>query len=139
MTTQLNAYLSFDGNCAEAMKFYAGVLGAKLEALITYGQVPGGEPVPSSHADRIMHAYLVHKDFSLMAGDTPPGVSYGGIQGVMLALSYDTTAEAQRVFAALAEGGQVQMPIAETFWAHRWGMLIDRYGKPWMVNCMKQP
>ncbi|OUM00177.1 VOC family protein [Variovorax sp. JS1663] len=138
--TQLDAYLSFDGNCAEAMKFYAQVLGASIEALITYGQVPGGEPPPASHADRIMHAYLVHEGFSLMAGDTPPGVPYAGIQGVMLALSFGATAEAQRVFAALAGGGgQVQMPMAETFWAEQFGMVTDRYGVPWGINGAPKP
>src|SRR5262245_54664964 len=73
----LNAYLAFDGTCKEAMKFYERVLGGKLEALITYGDTPGNDqPVPAEHKDRIMHAYLVHKDFVLMAGDAPPGVPF---------------------------------------------------------------
>ena len=132
--TRLHAYLSFNGNCAEAMKYYARVLSAKVETQITYGEVPEGEAPPLSHADKIMHAYLVHKDFSLMAGDIPPGMAYGGVQGVMLALTFDTVAEAQRVFAALADGGQVQMPMAETFWAERFGMVSDRFGVPWGIN-----
>ena len=134
---QLNPYLSYNGNCAEAMKFYARVLDAKLEALITFAQMPegSGPRPPASHADRIMHAYLVGKDFSLMAGDVPPGMSYQGIQGVMMTLTYATAAEARRVFDALAEGGaKVDMPMGETFWADAFGMLTDRFGTPWGIN-----
>ena len=136
---QLNAYLSFDGNCADAMKFYARVLGAKLEALISYGQVPGDQPTPASHADRIMHAYLVHPDFVLMAGDTPPGIAYQGVSGVMMTLTYPAAAESRRVFAALAEGGTVTMPLGETFWAESFGMVTDRFGTPWGVNGGAKP
>ena len=132
--TQLCAYLSYNGNCAEAMAFYARVLDAKVEALITYAQMPDGDPVPPEHADRIMHAYLVHPDFALMAGDTPPGVPFEGIKGAMLALTYPSAAEARRIFAALAEGGTVQMPLGETFWAEAFGMVIDRFGTPWGIN-----
>ncbi|WP_382328329.1 VOC family protein [Hydrogenophaga sp. UC242_50] len=84
MSTQLSAYLSYNGNCAEAMQFYAKLFNAKLEALITYGEMPGGEPVPPENAKLIMHAYLVHPDFALMAGDAPPGVPFAGIQGCMM-------------------------------------------------------
>lgn len=131
---QLCAYLSYDGDCADAMAFYAQVLGAQLEALITYGQMPGEMPVPSEHANRVMHAHLVHKDFAIMAGDAPPGVPYTGIQGCMLAITYPTAAEATRVFNALAEGGKVGMPLAETFWADTFGMVTDRFGTPWGIN-----
>jgi PhnB protein len=134
MTTQLVAYLSFNGNCAQAMQFYARLLGAKIEMMLTYAQVPGGEPCAPADADKIMHAYLVHKDFSLMAGDTPPGVAYGGVQGVMMALTVDTVAEATRIFNALADGGTVQMPLGETFWAEQFGMVTDRFGVPWGIN-----
>ncbi|MCW5653128.1 VOC family protein [Hydrogenophaga sp.] len=134
MTTQLCAYLSYDGRCAEAMAFYAEVLGARLEALITYAQMPGGEATPPEHAQRIAHAYLVHPDFALMAGDTPPGVPFNGIQGTMMAITFPTVAEAQRVFQAFAEGGRVTMPLAETFWADTFGMLTDRFGTPWGIN-----
>ena len=131
---KLNAYLSFDGNCADAMKFYARVLDAKLEALMTYAQVPDGAPCPPSDANRIMHAYLVHPDFELMAGDTPPGVAYQGVNGVMMALTYPMAADARCVFTALAEGGKVSMPLGETFWAESFGMVTDRFGTPWGVN-----
>ncbi|MCY1542180.1 hypothetical protein D9M68_779140 [compost metagenome] len=134
MSIQLCAYMSYDGDCADAMKFYAQVLGAKLEALITYGDMPGEMPVPAEHANRVMHAYLVHSDFALMAGDAPPGVPVAGIQGCMLAITYPAVAEATRVFNALADGGKVTMPLAETFWADTFGMVTDRFGTPWGVN-----
>lgn len=130
---QLCAYLSFDGNCAEAMKFYANLLGAKVEALMTYGETPD-MPTPPSHRDRIMHAYLVHPDFAVMAGDNPPGAPYAGINGAMLAITYPTAAEGARVFNALAQGGKVTMPLGKTFWAESFGMVTDRFGVPWGVN-----
>jgi PhnB protein len=134
---QLNAYLSFDGTCAEAMNFYARVLGAKVEALITYGEVPADAncpPTPPEHAGRIMHAYMVHPQFSLMAGDAPPGMPFEGMKGFMLALMFDSVAEAERVFTAFAEGGTVQMPLGETFWVERFGMVTDRFGTPWGIT-----
>lgn len=134
MSIQLCAYLSYNGDCAQAMAFYAEVLGAKLEALITYGQMPGEMTVPPEHANRVMHAYLVHPDFAIMAGDAPLGVPYAGIQGCMLAITYPSAAEATKVFHALADGGKVTMPLAETFWADTFGMVTDRFGTPWGVN-----
>ena len=131
---QLNAYLSFDGSCAEAMNFYADVLGAKVVALISYGQAPSDQPVSPQHADRIMHAQLVHPDFVLMAGDAPPGVPFQGIKGMMMTLTFNDVADAQRVFAAFADGGSVQMPLGETFWVECFGMVTDRFGTPWGVN-----
>ena len=96
--------------------------------------MPLEQPPSPADGKRIMHAYLVHKDFSLMAGDTPPGVPYSGINGVMMTLTYPTAAEARRVFDALADGGQVTMAPGETFWADLFGMLTDRYGTPWGIN-----
>jgi PhnB protein len=138
---KLNAYLSFDGHCAEAMTFYAKVLGAKLEALISYEQAESQMqmPCPPGHGNKIMHAYLVHPQFELMAGDTPPGMSYQGIQGVMMTLSYPTAAEGRRAFDALATGGKVTMPLGETVWADVFGMVTDRYGVPWGVNGGSKP
>jgi PhnB protein len=136
---QLNAYLSFDGNCAEAMNFYAKLLDAKLEALITYEQAGSQMPSPPEHGDKIMHAYLVHPDFSLMAGDMPPGMTYEGVKGVMMTLTYPTAAEGRRIFNALADGGSVTMPLDETFWADAFGMVTDRFGVPWGVNGGPRP
>jgi PhnB protein len=131
---QLNAYLTFDGTCAEAMTFYAEVLGATLDKLITYGEVPSDPPPPPEVAGRIMHAHLVHKDFALMAGDAPPGVPFDGMKGVMLTLSYNNADDARRVFAAFADGGSVQTPLGETFWVEVFGMVTDRFGTAWGIN-----
>ena len=104
---KLNAYLAFDGTCAEAMKFYARVLDAKLDALITYGQMPSDEPTPAAVADRVMHAYLVHKEFSLMAGDTPPGRAVHRHPGRDAgARVIRRAAEGRRLFAALSRRRQ---------------------------------
>jgi len=132
--TQLSPYLSFNGNCADAMRFYAELFGAKLEALMTYGQLADQMPCPPGGEHLVMHAYLVHPGFTLMAGDTPPGMAFEPMQGVMMAITFDDTAEAQRIFAALADGGKVTMPLEETFWAKTFGMVTDRFGIPWGVN-----
>jgi PhnB protein len=134
---QLNAYLSFDGQCVEAMNFYAKVLGGTVDPVITYGDAPAkadDPPVPAEHADRVMHACLMHPDFVLMAGDNPPGVPFESMKGVMLTLTYDSVADAKRVFDQLAAGGTVTMPMAGTFWAEAFGMVTDRFGTGWGIN-----
>jgi PhnB protein len=133
------AYLSFDGNCTEAMRFYERVLNGKLIALLTNGQTPAAEHVPPGNEDRIMHACLVCDGFTLMAGDSLIGKPYQKMQGFHLTLTYKDVAEAQRVFEGLSEGGEVQMPFEPTFWAERFGMLVDRYGTPWIVNGGEAP
>ncbi len=133
--TSLSPYLSYNGNCTEAMNFYAQLFGAKLETLLTYGDMPPEMGPCAPGAEKlVMHAYLVHPGFTIMAGDTPPGMAFKGIVGAMMAISFDTTAEAQRVFQALSEGGNVTMPLSETFWAQTFGMVTDRFGTPWGVN-----
>jgi PhnB protein len=136
---QLNAYLSFDGTCAEAMRFYADVLDAKLEALIRFADTPDAAQMPPGSEERVMHAYLVHEDFALMAGDAPAGHPFEGMRGVMLALTYPSASDARRVFDRLAQGGQVQMPLGETFWAEAFGMVTDRFGTAWGVNGGPKP
>jgi PhnB protein len=86
-----------------------------------------------------MHAHLAHPDFSLMAGDTPPGVPHTGMHGIMLTLTYPTAEAARRVFGALAEGGKINMPLGETFWADAFGMVVDRFGTPWGINGGMKP
>ncbi|HEX8254557.1 MAG TPA: VOC family protein [Thermoanaerobaculia bacterium] len=130
---EFTTYLSFDGNCTEAMRFYENVLKGKLEALITNGETPAAEHVPPGNADRIMHAYLVCDGFNIMAGDSLVG-KHRPMQGFHLTLSYADVAEAQRVYDALSEGGTVEMPFQPTFWAERFGMLTDRFGTPWIIN-----
>jgi PhnB protein len=128
-------YLAFNGNCAEAVRFYERVLGGKLEVLMSGGDSPMAEHIPKEFAHRILHARLVLPGGGvLFAGDAPAHVPYEGIKGVSLTLNYDTTAQAQKVFDALSAGGAVTMPMQAAFWAKTWGMLIDRFGTPWIVN-----
>jgi PhnB protein len=132
--TQLNAYLSFDGTCAEAMRFYEKTLDGKLEALFTYGQTPVADKTPAADKDRIMHAYLTFDGQVLMAGDAPTGQPYEAMRGFALTLSYDTPEQARPIFEALAEGGTISMPFQRAFWAEGFGMCVDRFGTPWIVN-----
>ena len=145
MATTLTPYLSFPGNTRAVFAFYAQALGGRVTAMLTHGDLPppppdqppppmpeGCAPPP---ADAVMHACLqLPGGALLMAGDVPPGMPFDGMHGVMLALQYDTEAEAERAFNALADGGQVTMPLSPTFWAKTFGMLTDRHGVSWAVN-----
>jgi PhnB protein len=127
-------YLAFDGNCADAMRFYAKALEGKLD-MLTFGQSPMSEQTPKDALNRIMHARLtLEGNGSLYAGDCPPGMPYQGIHGVSITLNYDAIARAERVFNALADGGKVTMAFGPTFWAKRFGMVTDKFGCPWIVN-----
>ena len=129
------AYLSFNGNCADAMRFYERALGGKLEKLMSGADSPMAGQMPKEFAHRILHARLVLPDGGLLfAGDCPANLPYDGIKGVSIALNYATTAEAEKIFNALVEGGQVTMPMQPAFWAKAWGMLVDKFGTPWIVN-----
>ena len=130
---QLNTYLFFDGNCADAMRFYERTLGGKL-SLMTHAESPMAAETPPGSADRIMHARLDFDGGMLMASDSMVGQPYEGMKGFSLSLIYPTAAEGGRMFDALAQGGHVIMPMQKTFWAEGFGMLVDRFGTPWMVN-----
>jgi PhnB protein len=131
---ELNTYLSFDGNCAEAMRFYERVLDGKLESIITNGQSPVADQVPAGNADRVMHARLSIPGGVIMAGDALAGQPFQPMKGFHLTLTYPTAEEARRLFEALADGGRVTMPFDKSFWADGFGMLVDRFGTPWIVN-----
>jgi PhnB protein len=133
-TVQLNPYLNFNGQCAAAFKFYEQCLGGKIDAMMTHAGTPAEAHVPPDWRDKILHARMSVGDTVLMASDAPPG-RYDKPQGFSVALHIKGPAEAERVFHALAERGTVVMPLQETFWAVRFGMLVDRFGIPWMVNC----
>ena len=133
--TQAIAYLAFNGNCADAMRFYEKALGGKLEVLMSGAESPMAEHIPKEFAHRILHARLVLPGGgTLYAGDAPAHIPYEGIRGVSITVDYDTVAQARKVFDALASGGQVSMPMQPAFWAKQWGMLVDRFGTPWIVN-----
>lgn len=128
-------YLAFDGNCAEAMRFYEQALGGTLEKLIRGADSPMADKMPREFAQRVMHARLALPGGGLLfAGDCPTEPPYEGIKGVSLTLNYDTVDEARRRFDAIAAGGQVTMPMQSAFWARAWGMCIDRFGAAWIVN-----
>ena len=133
----LNAYIGFDGTCADAMRFYERVLGGKIEMMMTNGESPMRDQIPPGNENRVMHARLVLDQGVLMAGDAMVGgcePSYQGLKGFSLTLSYTNAAEATPVFDALSEGGKVTMPLQKTFWAESFGMLTDRFGTPWIIN-----
>lgn len=134
---QAIAYLGFNGNCAEAVRFYERTLGlgAKIEQLLSGADTPMADQIPKQHRHRIMHARLRFDDGSyLFAGDAPAQVPYEGIKSVSIVMNYPTVAEAERVFSTLAEGGKVTMPQQSTMWARSCGMLTDRFGTPWIIN-----
>lgn len=133
---QLNPYLSFNGDCREAFQFYAATLGGEITALLSHGESPVASDTPPELRDRIMHAAMTVNGTVLMGGDAPPG-HYQRPEGICVALHIDDPAEAEQRFAALAAGGQMNMPLQETFWALRFGMLTDRFGIPWMINCAR--
>jgi PhnB protein len=138
MTKDLVTYLSFDGQCEAAFKCYESVLGGKILMMMRYADAPADAGVSQTPemATRIMHARLRVGDRLLMGGDAPPQYARKP-QGFCATVMVDDPAEAERIFRELGEGGNVQMPIGETFWARRFGVLIDRFGTPWMVNCEK--
>jgi len=127
-------YLGFNGNCREAFAFYAELLGGKIEAMLTHGEMPDADQhVDEATRDKIMHAAMRVGDGLLFGGDAP-GNFYQKPAGFMVTISLPEVSEGERVFNALAEGGEVQMPYAETFWTERFGMVIDRFGTPWAIN-----
>ena len=130
----INPYLNFDGRCEEAIKVYEGVLGAKLLFKMTWGEGPMAADLPAEAHKLIMHATLAVGDGQLMCADSPPG-GYEKPTGLYLALHVKDTAEGERIFKALSEKGTVTMPYQQTFWSPGFGMCVDQFGIPWMVNC----
>jgi PhnB protein len=131
---QPSPYLNFNGRCEEAFKFYEKVLGAKIQTLMTYEGSPMEQTAPAGWRKKILHASMTLGDRALSGADAP-AEHYRTPQGFSVALQMNNDIEAEQVFAALAEGGSVQLAIQKTFWATRFGMLTDRFGIPWMINC----
>ncbi len=126
-------YMFFGGNCREAFTRYQEVFGGEL-ILLPMKDMPSDEPVPAAQADLIMHAALRFDDSLLMGSDDPTTDSFGPVQGMQVNYAVADVDEAKRVFEALADGGEVTLPIAETFWSPMFGMCVDRFGTPWMVS-----
>jgi PhnB protein len=139
MSTDLVTYLAFDGRCEAAFTFYEQALRGKILMMLRIADAPPEVPRTPGSENRIMHARLQVGDRLLMGGDAPQHIPFTPPQGFCSNIMVDDPAEADRVFNALAEGGKVTMPIGETFWAQRFGILTDKFGVPWMVNCEKCP
>ena len=131
---QLNPYLTFNGQCEAAFKFYEQSLGGKIAAMATYAGTPMENQVPAEWRNKVIHARLAIGDQVLMGSDAPPE-RYEPSKGFSVTLGVDNPTDAERIFNALAEKGTVEMPLQQTFWAVRFGMLVDRFGIPWMINC----
>ena len=131
---QANPYIVFNGDCEEALKFYEQTIGAKIEFLQKFAESPAAGMAPPDWGDKVLHATVKIDESYLMASDAPPG-HYAKPQGISVSLSLNDPEKGERIFNALAQGGTVQMPFEKTFWAAGFGMCIDRFGIPWMVNC----
>lgn len=134
--TSINAYLNFNGNCEEAFNFYASILSNTAPTFDRFSSTPHGEHLPESEQNKIMHVSLpIGKSSVLMGSDTPQDmgeVIFGN--NFSLSLLPESEEEAQRLFSALSEGGQVIMPLEKTFWNATFGMFTDKFGINWMVN-----
>ena len=134
---QVNPYLVFNGQCEAAFKLYERVLGGKIESNFTFGDSPMAQQAPADWGNKIMHASMTIGNSVVMGSDAPPE-RYRPPQGFSLSVSTKDPAEAERMFNELAAGGKVEMPLQKTFWAAKFGMLVDRFGIPWMINCEQQ-
>ena len=130
---QFTPYLNFQGHCEAAFNRYAEVFGGRIESLQRWGDSPMGDESPADMRDRVLHAHFVAGDAVLLGSDAPPE-HFQPMQGLYVTVATKDAAEGRRVFDALAEGGQVQMPFEKTFWSPGFGMLVDRFGTPWMIN-----
>ena len=131
---QVSPYLSFNGDCEEAFTFYEKAIGGVRGMTNNFGGSPMAGQVPPEWHSKVMHTTLAIGNTILMGSDAPPGMQESP-KGFSVSLVIDDAGDADRVFAALSAGGTVRMPIAKTFWAERFGMLVDRFGIPWLVNC----
>ena len=137
MAMQLDCYLSFAGNCEEALNFYAQCLGGKVNAIMRFADAPkdSGMEVPSDWKNKVMHGTVEAEGAQIMGSDGFPGMPHGGYAGFSVSVWIKDGADrARKVFDALAAGGKVTMPFAPPFWGGHFGMLIDQFGVPWMVS-----
>jgi PhnB protein len=133
-TMNVNPYLTFSGKCEEAFRFYERCFGGKIEGMMKFAGSPMAQHVPAEWGDKVMHASL-HVGDSRILGTDPPPDRYQEPRGMSVALNVKEPEEAERVFDELSKDGKIQMPIQKTFWSARFGMVTDRFGIAWMVNC----
>ncbi|MEO7916993.1 MAG: VOC family protein [Dokdonella sp.] len=132
---QLNTYLAFNGNCEQALTFYADIFDGKLE-LMRFRDAPPCEGMEAPPPDQIMHGCVTMGDYSLMGTDAMMSGPFQPIAGAHVVINVDSVDKAEELFAALSRNGQVFMPMDKTFWAERYGITTDRFGTPWMINCI---
>jgi len=138
---KVQPHLSFQGRCEEAVEFYRKAVGAEVTFMARFKDIPGPHPpgtIPPGGEDKIMHTSFHIGDSVLMASDGSC-TGKGSFQGIQLAIQVNDAATADRVFNGLSEGGQVKMPLMQTFWSPRFGMLTDKFGIEWMVNVDTEP
>ncbi|MBV8118059.1 MAG: VOC family protein [Candidatus Eremiobacteraeota bacterium] len=137
MAMQVEPYLFFSGNCEEALNFYKKIFDGEITGMMRWNEMPndaGGPPVTPETADRVMHSNFESDSIKFMASDASPGKQYG--EGpISLSIGMDDPAEAARIFDTLSQGGKVEMPLQDMFWGAKFGMLTDKFGIDWMVNC----
>jgi PhnB protein len=131
---QLSTSLSFNGQCKAAFKFYEQCLGGNIQTMMTWGDSPMADNVPSEWHDKIIHTTLIVGDSALLGSDAPPD-RYEKPQGFSVTIQIDETAKGERLFRELSEGGTVNMPFQPTFWSPGFGVCVDRFGISWMINC----
>ena len=129
---KIHTYLNYGGNCEQAFRFYEKHLGGKITGIMTQAQMPGAKDIPPERAKDVLHASIAIGETMLMASDVPPE-RFQPMRSAYLSLSVDSSAEAERIHALLSDGGEVFMPMAETFFAFRFSMLRDKFGTLWMV------
>ena len=130
---KVNPYLNFNGQCAAAFKFYEEVLGGKITSSMTWGEMPGADQFPPEQHKLIMHSTLNVGDETIMGADSPMG--YEQPKGINVSIHVKSVPEGERIFNALAQNGSMTMPFQKTFWSAGFGMCVDQFGIPWMVNC----
>ena len=131
---QVSPYLSFNGTCEAAFTLYAQCLGGQLGAIFRYGGSPMAHQAPADWQDKVMHGSVTIGELVLQGADVTPD-RYEAPTGFSLSIQPASTSEAERIFHELAKDGRVVMPLEKTFWSARFGMLVDRFGIPWMINC----
>src|SRR5580692_3415211 len=131
---KIQPYLLFNGQCEEAFKFYEKVLGGKIEAMMPHAGSPAEQHTPPEWRDKILHARLNVGGEIIMGSDAPPAHQKTP-QGFSVSITLNDSAEGERIFSTLSEKGSVSMPFQKTFWAKGFGMFVDRFGIPWMINC----
>ena len=134
MPSRLNPYLSFKGDCEAAFTLYERCLGGKIRSIFRYAGSPMSGQVPAGWQDKVMHGSVTIGEQMLMGGDVAPE-QYEAPRGFSLSIAISNVSEAERIFHELAENGRVTVPFEQTFWAVRFGTVVDRFGIPWMINC----